>query len=96
MFLFAILEFLCIECFVYALASLVLLYSYVCSRTPPLLYPIPFFNVLLSWICYFASFPPQLQGPVIVCAVFAYPSFVGTACGPSMPQGRSDDTYFYR
>ena len=52
MFLFAILEFLCIECFAYALASLVLLYSYVCSRTPPLLYPFPFFIVLLSWICY--------------------------------------------
>ena len=40
------------------------------------------------------SFPAQLQGPIIVCAVFAYPSFVESTCGPSMPQGGSDDTYF--
>ena len=36
------LEFHCIECFAYALASLVFIYSYVCTRTPALLYPIPF------------------------------------------------------
>ena len=40
--LFAILEFHCIECFAYALASLVFIYSYVCTRIPALLYPIPF------------------------------------------------------
>ena len=43
MFLLAILEFRCIECFAYALASLVLIYFYVCTRTPALLYPISFF-----------------------------------------------------
>ena len=45
MFLLAILEFRCIECFAYALASLVLIYFYVCTRTPALLYPISFFFV---------------------------------------------------
>ena len=56
----------------------------------------PFFSVLLSWNRYVCLVPPHLQGPVIVCAVFASPPFVGPACGPSLPQGGNDDTYFYR
>ena len=69
---------------------------YACTRTPALLYPIPFFSVLLSWICYFAYFPPQLRNPVMIFAVLAYRSFVDPAYGPSMPQSGNDDTYFYR
>ena len=54
----------------------------------------PFFSVLLSWNRYVCLVPPHLQGPAIVCAVFASPPFVGPACGPSLPQGGNDDTYF--
>ena len=37
-----------------------------------------------------------MQGPVIVCTVFAYLPFVDRACGPPLPQGGNDDTYFYQ
>ena len=90
MFLLAILEFRCIECFAYALASLVLIYFYVCTRTAALLYPISFFFVCTAFL------ELLLQGPAIVCAVYPYPSFVDPACDPSIPQGGSDETCFYR
>ena len=60
----------------------------------PLLYPIPFLVSFFPVLVILPSFLPQLQGPIIVCTVFAYPSFVDLACGPSMPQGGSDDTCF--
>ena len=57
MFLLAILEFRCIECFAYALPVLFLIYSYVWACTPALLYPLPFFSVLPSWNCYICIAP---------------------------------------
>ena len=69
MILFAILEFRCTDCFAYALASLVF-NKFLCLYTYPnlivshsfLMYCFPGFAIL-------PSSPPQLQGPVIVCAV---------------------------
>ena len=72
MFLFAILEFCCIECFAYALPSLVFNMFLCLYMYPSVIVSHSFFSVLLSWNCYFAYFPLQFQGPVIVCAVFAY------------------------
>ena len=59
-----------------------------------LLYTIPFLVYCFPGFVILPSFPPQLQGLIIVFAVFSYPSFVDPACGPSMPQCGSDDTYF--
>ena len=72
MFLFAILEFCCIERFAYALPSLVFNIFLCLYMYPSVIVSHSFFSVLLSWNCYFAYFPLQFQGPVIVCAVFAY------------------------
>ena len=96
MFLFAILEFRCIECFAYALVSLVF-NIFLCLNTyPSFLVSHSFSSVLLSRNCYVCLVPPHLQGPVIVRVVFVYPSFADPACSPSLPQSGSDDTYFYR
>ena len=94
MFLFAILEFHCNECFAYALVSFV--FNIFCFVHVPQPYCIPFVFLVYCFpgFAILPSFPPQLQGPTIVCAVFAYPSFADPTCGPSMPQGGSDDTYF--
>ena len=95
MFLFAILKFRCVECFAYGLASLVFS-IFLCLYTYPSLYCIPFLFLLYCFpgFVILPTLPTQLQGPVVVCAIFAYPSFVDPACGPSMAQGSSDDTYF--
>ena len=96
MFLFAILEFRCIECFAYALVSLVF-NIFLCLNTyPSFLVSHSFSSVLLSRNCYVCLVPPHLQGPVIVRVVFVYPSFADPACSPSLPQSGSDYTYFYR
>ena len=76
--------------------SCFLICSYVWKRTPIVLYFIRFFSVRISWNCYVCLVPPHLQRPIIVCAVFASHPFVDPACGPSLPQGGNDYTYFYR
>ena len=84
-----------VECFAYALATLVFS-IFLCLSKYPSLYCIPF----LFLVYYFPGFvilptlPPQLQSPVFVCAIFAYPSFVDPPCGLSIPQCGSDDSYF--
>ena len=63
-------------------------------HVPSLIVSNSFLMYCFPWFAILPSSPPQLQGPVLVCIALAYPSLVDPTCGPSMPRGGSDDTYF--
>ena len=77
MFLFEILEFRCIECFAYALASLVFDVFVFLSTYPSLIVFPCFFSVLLSWNFYvcLASPPPHPPHPHTCIALLSFVLF---------------------
>ena len=79
-FLFPILEFRYIECFAYTSASLIF-NIFLCLNMYPSLIVSPCFFSVLPLL--FLPSPPHLQGPVIVCAVFASLPFVNLLVVPS-------------
>ena len=73
------LEFRYIECFAYASASLIF-NIFLCLNMYPSLTVSPCFFSVLPLL--FLPSPPHLQGPVIVCAVFASLPFVNLLVVP--------------